>query len=118
MAMSTSGSEDETANKDFDFWLTHKQLAVGQKSTVSINPICALKANPLEKCENLKFVLLALYKQAHINLNVVGTSVPCERLFLKAGARVTAYGNRLACKHFEKIIFSGSTTKAEFFHES
>lgn len=31
MTISSSGSEEETANEDFDFWLHHKQLAVGQK---------------------------------------------------------------------------------------
>lgn len=124
--MSTSGSEEETPNEDFDFWLHHKQLAVGQKrrranskaDEVSIylaNPVCALKGNPLEEWEDLKPVFPALYKQARIFLNIVGTSVPCERLFSKAGATVTASRNRLKGKHLEKLLFLGSTTKTDFF---
>lgn len=124
--MSTSGSEDETAIEDFDFWSHHEQLAVGQKrrrasskaDEVSIylaNPVCALKANPLEEWEDLKPVFPALYKQARIYLNIVGTSVPCERLFSKAGATDTASRNRLTGKHLEKLIFLGSTTKTDLF---
>ncbi|CAG9562811.1 unnamed protein product [Danaus chrysippus] len=125
ITISTSGSEDEIA-EDFDFWSHHKQLAVGQKrrrastkaDEVSIylaNPVCALKANPLEEWEDLKPVFPALYKQARIYLNVVSTSVPCERLFSKAGATVTVSRNRLTGKHLEKFIFLGSTTKTDFF---
>lgn len=126
MTMSTSGSEEEAAHEDFDFWLHHKQLAVGQKrrranskaDEISIylaNPVCALKANPLEEWEDLKPVFPALYKQARIYLNIVGTSVPCERLFSKAGATITTSRNRLTGKHLEKLIFLGSTTKTDFF---
>lgn len=124
--LSTSGSEDEAVNENFDFWSYHKQLAVGQKrrrassksDEVSIylaNPVCALKANPLEEWEDLKPVFPALYKLARIYLNVVGTSVPCERLFSKAGATITASRNRLTGKHLDKLIFLGSTTKTDFF---
>lgn len=125
VTMSTSGSEDETVNEDFDFWSHHKQLAVGQKrkrsskaDEVSIylaNPVCALKSNPLEEWEDLKPVFPTIYKQARIYLNIVGTSVPCERLFSKAGATITTSRNRLTGKHLEKLIFLGSTTKADFF---
>jgi hypothetical protein len=104
MTMSlTSGSKEETANEDFNFWSHHKQLAVGQKRKHSLkadevliylaNPDCALKSNPLEEWEDLKSVFPALYKQARIYLNIVGTSVPSKRFFSKAGATITTLEN-------------------------
>ncbi|GBP87029.1 RNA-directed DNA polymerase from mobile element jockey [Eumeta japonica] len=88
MTVSTSGSEDEAVNEDFDFWSHHKQLAVGQKQKrsskadeVSIylaNPVCALKSNPLEEWEDLKTVFPALYKRARIYLNIVDSSLAID----------------------------------------
>ncbi|KAF2879760.1 hypothetical protein ILUMI_26403 [Ignelater luminosus] len=116
-------------NEDFDFWSHHKQLAVGQKqwranskaNEVSIylaNPVCALKANPLEEWEDLKPVFPALYKQARIFLNIVDISVPCEKLFSKAGAKVTTSRNRLTGKDLEKLLFLDTISKADFFHKT
>lgn len=124
--ISTSGSDEDTPIEDFDFWLHHKKLAVGQKQRranskadeVSIylaNPVCTIKANPLEEWEDLKPVFPTLYKQARTFLHIVGTSVPCERLFSKAGATVTTSRNRLTGRHLEKLLFLGSTSKTDFF---
>lgn len=62
---SNSDSEVEINSEDFDFWLHHKNLAIGQKrqransktdelSIYLSNPVCALKSNPLEEWEELK----------------------------------------------------------------
>lgn len=114
MSTSTSGSEEEVAKDDFDFWLHHKELAIGQKrkrgntkgDEVSLylsNPVCAFKSNPLEEWEELKAVFPLLYKQARMSLNKVATSV------------ITTSRNRLTMKRLEKLLFLGSATKADFF---
>lgn len=59
------------------------------------NPVSLLKSDPLELWEDMKSVFPMLYKQGRIHFTVVATSVPCERLFSKAGATITKSRNRL-----------------------
>ncbi|XP_036329849.1 zinc finger BED domain-containing protein 1-like [Rhagoletis pomonella] len=115
--VSTSSEEEEVAKDDFDFW---QQLAVGQRKKRSTkgdevslylsSPVSCLKSNPLEEWEELKTAFPLLYKQARSYLHIVATSVPCERLFSKAGATITTSRNRLTGKHLEKLLFLGKIT--------
>lgn len=126
---SSSGeSEEERPNeKKFDFWKCHKELAHGKNkrrnkedtSEISLflaNPVSSIKSNPLELWEDMKHVFPGLYKQARTHLVSMATSVPCERLFSKAGATVTTQRNRLTGKHIEKLIFLSSIADSEWFH--
>ncbi|KAL7288066.1 hypothetical protein TKK_0017856 [Trichogramma kaykai] len=49
-----------------------------------------------------------LGKYAKKLLSVVATSVPCERIFSKAGRILTEDRNRLSPKHFKEFLFSSS----------
>lgn len=44
------------------------------------------------------------------NSNTMGTSVPCERLFSKAGNLVTERRSRLKTKNVEKLLFLNANT--------
>lgn len=116
------------ADKPFDFWQTHKELVHGKRkkkqssggdsSDVSLylaNPVSPLKSNPLEQWEEMKTVFPGLYKQARQYLLNMATSVPCERLFSKAGATVTQDRNRLSGKYLQKLVFMGSVSDDAWF---
>lgn len=100
--VSSSESEGEPSNsEDFDFWAPHRMLAHGQKKKKSTNlmndelslylsnPVSHLKSDPLELWEDMKNIFPNLYQQARLHFTLVATSVPCERLFSKAGATIT-----------------------------
>lgn len=118
--LSSSEDSDPSPSKEtFDFWQTHKELAQGKKNKSKLadtsemslylaNQVSPLKTNPLEVWEDMKNVFPALYKQARKNLLQMGTSVPCERLFSKAGATMTEKRNRLSAKFLDKIVFLSS----------
>ncbi|XP_039287793.1 E3 SUMO-protein ligase ZBED1-like [Nilaparvata lugens] len=131
-SVSTSSESDEgmaaSSSQAYDFWQHHKELAHWQKKKKSSrgsegdelsvylgNPVAPLKSNPLEQWDEMKSVFPLLYKQAKNVLVVVASSVPCERLFSKAGATVTKTRNRLSGKHLEKLLFLGGLDDEEFF---
>lgn len=102
---SSSESEGEAPpEKTYDFWATHRELVQSQghkkKKTAHgntgdelslylANPVVSLNFNPLEQWEDMKNIFPMLYKQARMHFSIVATSVPCERLFSKAGATIT-----------------------------
>uniref|UniRef100_A0A6P7H793 Zinc finger BED domain-containing protein 1-like isoform X1 n=1 Tax=Diabrotica virgifera virgifera TaxID=50390 RepID=A0A6P7H793_DIAVI len=119
-------SDDDSTNKEYDFWEIHKQLAMGQRNrkratnddevTLYLsNSVSYLKSSPLKEWEEMKLMFPMLYKQARQFLVVVATSVPCERLFSKAGAIMTKNRNRLTSKHLDKLLFLGGCSHEEFF---
>lgn len=128
---SDSSEEEQVENADpepFDFWKTHKELVYGKRrkkhddnsdsSEVTLylaNPLTPLKSNPLQQWEDMKTVFPRLYKQARQYLLTMATSVPCERLFSKAGATITKDRNRLAGKYLNKLTFLGSLSEDEWF---
>ena len=121
-------SEAEQATKiEYDFWKYHKELAGNQKKRKTSkkgdelaiylsSPVSSLKSSPLEEWEDMKLVFPSLYIQARMFLVVVASSVPCERLFSKAGATITKNRNRLLGKHLEKLLFLGSIPHDIFFN--
>nr|CAI5843752.1 unnamed protein product [Callosobruchus analis] len=68
-------------------------------------PLASFKEKPLEVWEELKLVYPDLCPLARRYLDVVGTSVPSERLFSVAGDTITQSRNRLSGKHFPKLLF-------------
>ncbi|KYQ51737.1 hypothetical protein ALC60_09152 [Trachymyrmex zeteki] len=66
---------------------------------------------PLKTWQLLRILYPHLYKIALEYLVIVGTSVPCERLFSKAGDIITEKRNRLKGKRASKIIFLSSLNK-------
>lgn len=124
---SGSSEEDVPMEETFDFWLPHKELAHGHgkrkksqnhSDEVSLylqNPVCPLNVNVMVQWEEMKTIFPLLYKQARCFLLVAGSSVPCERLFSKAGLTITQTRNRISSKHLEQLLFLGSLSKDEFF---
>ncbi|XP_050532817.1 E3 SUMO-protein ligase ZBED1-like [Daktulosphaira vitifoliae] len=128
--LSSSESEGEMISKEhvdsYDFWAHHKMLAHGQKKKKSSftydelsqylsNPVCPLKSNPLELWEDMKTVFPMLYKQSRISFTMVATSVPCERLFSKAGQVITKTRNRLTGSRLEKILLLADLPEDQWF---
>lgn len=122
----TSSESDEENSVLYDFWQHHKELVHTKKkkkcnqegdelSLYLSGPVCNLKSNPLEEWEDMKYVFPLLYKQARLFLVVVASSVPCERLFSKAGAIICKTRNRLSSKHLEKLIFLNGLSEKDFF---
>ncbi|XP_039282219.1 zinc finger BED domain-containing protein RICESLEEPER 3-like [Nilaparvata lugens] len=125
---SESEEDQEIRDQAFNFWKTHKELVYGKrrKKTQEVsdtselilylaNPLSPLKSNPLLEWEDIKTVLPGLYKQSRRFLLFMATSMPCERLFSKAGATVTQDRIRLSGKYLNKLTFLGSMSKDEWF---
>ncbi|KAJ8868129.1 hypothetical protein PR048_031938, partial [Dryococelus australis] len=121
MVTSTSGS-NEVAKDDYDFWLHHRELAIGQKrrrgstkdDEVSLylsTPVCLkLQVNSLEKWEDITTAV-----QTSMNVSTYSWHLRLrKRLFSKAGATITSR-NCLIRKHLEKVLFLGNAMKADFY---
>lgn len=121
----------EKVNYSAQFWSHHSNVVHGKKKLKTDgssakpkaehevthylrNPVCPLKANPLEIWEDMKMVFPNLYKIAKKYLTVVATSVPSERLFSKAGATVCQDRNRLLGKRLNKMLFLGACRQEEW----
>lgn len=72
------------------------------------SPVMDRKKCPLKLWQQLKALYLHLYQISLKYFVVVGTSVPCERLFSKAGDVITEKRNRFKGKRASKIIFLSS----------
>lgn len=124
---SDSSGEDSRQAPDpsYDFWKPHKDLVHGKKrkknnpeDEVSVylgNSVSVLKSDPLEQWEDMKYVFPSLYKQAREFLVTTASSVPCERLFSKAGETISQRRNKLSGSNLEKLLFLGSLKESEFF---
>lgn len=114
MTLSSSSSEEE-ANESanvFNLWEYHQGLAHKRTSSRASNsrntsspsdqlinnylsvPVTTLKLNPLATWEDMKSVYPLMYIEAQKVFCIVATSVPCERLFSKAGATLSKDRNR------------------------
>jgi len=88
---SSSSSEES----DFDIWATHKSLAHKKQKqdnetdelTYYLNSpnLSSLSTSPHQVWNELKSVYPTLYQMAKKYVFILGTSVPAERLFSKAG---------------------------------
>lgn len=110
---STSSVSD---TEDFDLWAHHKTLVHKKRrkntdydADVATTPqdeltfyltssVVGLKQNPIHVWKEMKGIYPKLYNLAKKYCYLIGTSVPSERLFSKAGAMATEKRNRLTTK--------------------
>ena len=113
-----SGSETySSGDVEFDLWAHHKSLAnkrrrkdnASDELSIFLNAaVLELKRNVIDAWEEMKCVYPKLYSLAQKYCFLIGTSVPSERLFSKAGTIVTAKRNRLTTKRLSKLLFLNS----------
>lgn len=126
--MSESNSDQsETLEESYSLWDHHKLVNKSWKATLSEDAISdelsiylrshvgRVNDNPLEIWNDLKIQFPKLYKIAFKYLIIVGTSVPSERLFSKAGQIVNQHSNRLQGKRLSKLLFLQSLPKQHSF---
>lgn len=63
----------------------------------------------------MKHIFPILYKQARLHFTMVETSIPCERLFSKAGATLTKSRNRLTSSRLQKILLLADIPEEDWF---
>lgn len=118
---------------DDDLWSHHKQLQRTYNNNNNYNGVTEIGGLPLELQlylkedsypkdvnplslwnDSLKFKYTTLSKIAEKFLPLLGTSVPAERLFSKAGNLITEKRNRLHCEKIQKLLFLGSLSASKF----
>jgi len=70
-----------------------------------LEPLIPQTADVLLWWKNNKNVYPRLFQIMKRRLCIMVTSVPCQRIFSKAGQTITEKRNRLKSNNFEKIIF-------------
>lgn len=78
-------------------------------------PVCSRDTNPLEEWEKYKIIYPHIYEIAREHLGILATSVPCERLFSKAGLIITQQRNRLSSDHLNQQLFLQSLSEYDWF---
>mgnify|MGYP000209209441 CR=1 FL=1 len=68
-------------------------------------PLLPRKENPLVWWSERRQIYPSLFALVKSRLPIVATSVPCERIFSKAGQTITERRNRLSGKRVEQILF-------------
>ncbi|XP_018795545.1 PREDICTED: uncharacterized protein LOC108973011 [Bactrocera latifrons] len=108
----------ESVENEFDLWAPHKTLVHKRrrKDNDFTSPqdelrfylncqVFELSRNTIDDWEEMKTVVPKLYGLSKKYCHLLGTSVPAERLFSKAGATATEKRNRLTTKHLSKLLF-------------
>lgn len=115
--METASESSVESEHDFDFWAPHKTLAHKKKRacddvqpqdelTFYLNSqVLPLKSNVVDAWDDMKTVYPKLYEVSQNYCHLIGTSVPAERLFSKAGSTATLKRNRLTTKRLSKLLF-------------
>lgn len=67
--------------------------------------VLPLKSNVVDAWDDMKTVYPKLYEVSQNYCHLIGTSVPAERLFSKAGSTATLKRNRLTTKRLSKLLF-------------
>ncbi|KYN08248.1 Zinc finger BED domain-containing protein 1 [Cyphomyrmex costatus] len=122
-----SESNIKSSIKKHNVWNIHDELITSRSENLDefgenegipaefrqylISPVANRKECPLKTWQHLRALYPHLYEIALKYLVIVGTSVPCERLFSKAGNIITEKRNRLKGKRVSKIIFLSSLNK-------
>jgi hypothetical protein len=93
-------------------------ISTGSTITVGALPTPAILTTfELKYWSNVRMVFPNLYKLAVRYLPIVGTSVPCERLFSKAGITLCEKRNRLSAKRLSSLLFLHSVDEKYWFGE-
>lgn len=80
-------------------------------------PTSSRTVNPLEDWELLRSQYPTLYKIAMKYLSILATSVPCERLFSRAGNILRKARNRLSGIHMDQLLFLSNVDEGLWFEE-
>ncbi|KAI8123564.1 Zinc finger BED domain-containing protein 1 [Lucilia cuprina] len=78
-------------------------------------PVCPRHTNPIEEWEQYKQVYPNLYLIAQKYIGILATSVPCERLFSKAGLIITQRRNRLSSENLDQQLFLQNISEEDWF---
>lgn len=110
-----------TGDVEFDLWAHHKSLAhkrrkkdndgiqIQDELSFFLNtPVLELKRDVINAWEEMRTVYPKLYIISRRYCYLLGTSVPAERLFSKAGATATEKRNRLTTSRLSKLLFLNS----------
>ncbi|KAF2886713.1 hypothetical protein ILUMI_19461 [Ignelater luminosus] len=121
---SDSSDHSDKPEDNFSLWDDHHKLvhkswkttksddAISDELSIYLrSSVGRLNENPLEIWNDLKIQLPKLHTIAYKYLTMVGTSVPSERLFLKAAQIVNQQRNRLKGKRLNKLLFLQSLPK-------
>ncbi len=76
-------------------------------------PVVERSENPLVFWFRNKVIYPDLYKLVQKYFSVLGTSIPSERVFSKAGNTITSKRNRFDLKRVEKLIFMSNLSFSE-----
>lgn len=111
-ASSSQSAFDSMLWQDFDKQVFNSKTAINPTSAGIIEvdnflkePVIGRKENPLKWWKNKKEQYPRLYELAIRRLCIVGTSVPCERVFSKMGQIINERRTRLTSKRVSQIIF-------------
>jgi hypothetical protein len=121
----------ENASGSLGIWAVHDNLiktSQDSERSVSCGIATELKQyldqqnvprneEPLKYWYNVRMAFPNLYKLAISYLPIVGTSVPCERLFSKAGITLCEKRNRLSAKRLSSLLFLHSVDEKYWFGE-
>ncbi|KAM0734524.1 E3 SUMO-protein ligase ZBED1 [Formica fusca] len=70
--------------------------------------------DPLKYWSSMKLTFPSLYELAIKYINIIGTSVPSERLFSQAGDIKTDNRSRLSGEHLNKLLFLSSLARKDW----
>ncbi|XP_053594570.1 E3 SUMO-protein ligase ZBED1 isoform X2 [Microplitis demolitor] len=125
-SVSTEMKFEEELNED-NIWRYHDELVIKTKAKVHTTdglsfelkqyitqPIINRSKDPLKHWQLLKPSFPNLYEVAMKYFCVVGTSVPCERLFSEAGNIKNTDRNRLTGSNLNKLLFLSSLSREEW----
>lgn len=87
---------------------TPKSKAIIEIDKYLNEPLLDRKLDPLMWWKQMKMVYPNLFQLALLRLCVPSTSVPCERIFSKAGYTISDRRNRLSMKNTESLLFLNS----------
>ncbi|KAI5695845.1 hypothetical protein M8J76_001754 [Diaphorina citri] len=121
--ISSSSSSASEGEETFDLWAHHKTVVhtkrrrSGEGTSTSVekdelnyylaSPVQPLNQSqcPISAWDDMKSVYPNLYRLSRKYIHLIGTSVPSERLFSKAGTTATLKRNRLTSKRLSKLLF-------------
>jgi len=87
---------------------TPKSKAIIEIDKYLNEPLLDRKSDPLMWWKQMKTIYPNLFQLALLRLCVPSTSVPCERIFSKAGYTISDRRNRLSIKNAESLLFLNS----------
>lgn len=107
------GMFDESV-KDLTEHATEKSSAIIELRSYTDEVMIDRHEDPLDYWQKREPTYRRISKLAKKYLTIPATSVPCERVFSKAGELITDRRNRLSTTHTEQIIFLNANVNLKF----